>query len=1012
MTCLTVLSGSVCSTAGSEAGQSGEEAVQRRTCPAVAVLGGTSAAAQNVAGPPQHALQPVAAATLPPSSVDISTGSQQQKGDSKAACKEQTIAHVQRNSGVKEPEGKLAVQRGLVSAIAKDSQKLTDALEGQTPSDKLFKRGTDSIAQKQDSLHGCNTEQSSLAYREIDMAEGSSTGHCQDWSQHPGDAGGVSAPIETEKGPLPPETIKLDYKNMCGKHTPGESPCDPRTEVIPAVSSAVQQTTDRNVEQLQTTPLFQTNQTAASSAFGIPQEQSTTNSAKQACKLDSKEATEDVTQHLPKTNKEGAVSPGRQTLSAEGTKQGISGNSLCSGYSSKQGGQHITPERGNSMPNASDKGGCYPPEDCSKTQRATQKTSPLPKTPGGSTQSENTQCVQELSSQYVHVSETPKMFQLGKETSVREGQGNEKVPVDGDLCCNVAAKEVIHNISVDEPKLSGHGTCTDNVQVPIVNERSQVMVCGSSDVILKQNDSANQIEISMSSNHQQDRSMLLAHTENCVTLEGLESDQPNLSDCMVQQVQESVSADHKLSQIQICLNDTSGIVNVDERQEVSAEALNAVKVKDLIDVGILMQPDLEDTWLVVSEIDGQSEHAEMEVSEESLVQCPETESTVAVYECTVPCFTSAAIHSEVKLLLTDKEEEEPIETLTQGSQAQSNLETHSNTLKPTKDLTTIPSTQKEGSIIFKQHDNSTPTDLANTLTGLTSTVLDATLDSVQEQQESDVVKSTQGVSLISLSCGTIDPKLLIIKKGDNPALKHPSSLSARISTNQNSPVHAGSPSDGLNKASECLAKTDTAASPTVKEDATLHADCPVSNTFSQSSRTVSTSNVLSQNRSVKENINKSNSSVKILQNEFSANTSSTSVQLHNSESRLPLSAGDVWGTVSSVVPEGNQCKQSLATTPCQDSVSLGGELELEQQQLPDKLLSTTQDAQHSILEPLDASVEESSDGEVDSSMEVQNEDSNTMPSPAANKVKGTINCYYLNNDVAEISSFYVRVQSQ
>ncbi|XP_048027660.1 helicase SRCAP isoform X1 [Megalobrama amblycephala] len=489
----------------------------------------------------------------------------------------------------------------------------------------------------------------------------------------------------------------------------------------------------------------------------------------------------------------------------------------------------------------------------------------------------------------------------------------------------------------------------------------------------------------MSSNHQQDRSMLLAHTENCVTLEGLESDQPNLSDCMVQQVQESVPVDHKLSQIQICLNDTPGIVNVEERQEVSAEALNAVKVKDLIDVGILMQPDLEDTWLVVSEIDGQSEHAEMEVSEESLVQCPETQSTVAVYECTVPCFTSAAIHSEVKLLLTDKEKEEPIETLTQGSQAQSNLETHSNTLKPTKDLTTIPSTQKEGSIIVKQHDNSTPTDLANTLTGLTSTVLDATLDSVQEQQESDVVKSTQGVSLISLSCGTIDPKLLILKKGDSPALKHPSSLSARISTNQNSPVQAGSPSDGLNKASECLAKTDTAASPTVKEDATLHADCPVSNTFSQSSRTVSTSNVLSQNRSVKENINKSNSSVKMLQNEYSANTSSTSVQLHNSQSHLPLSAGDVWGTVSNVVPEGNRCKQSSATTPCQDSVSLGGELELEQQQLPDKLLSTTQDAQHSILEPLDASVEESSDGEVDSSMEVQNEDSNTMPSPAANK---------------------------
>ncbi|XP_016313913.1 helicase SRCAP-like isoform X2 [Sinocyclocheilus anshuiensis] len=826
------------------------------------------------------------------------------------------------------------------------------------------------------------------------MAEGSGTGHCQDWSQHPGDAGGVSTPIETEKGPLPPETIKLYYKNMSGKHTPEESPCVPTTKVIPAVSSAVK-TTGRDMEQPQTTPPFQTNQIATSSAFGIPQKQSTTNSAKQDCKLDSKEAMEVVTQDLAKTDKEGAVSPIRQTL---GTKQGNSGNSLCSGYaSSKQGGEHITLNSGNSMPNDPDKGSCYPPEDCSKTQKASQRT----KTPGVPTPPENTQCVQELSSQYVSLSETPKMFHLGKETSAREGQGNEKVPVDGHLRFNVAAKEVFRNISVDEPKLSVHGTCTDNVQV---NERSQVMVCGSSDMILKQNDSANRIEISISSNHHQDGSVLLTHTENCVTLEGLESDQPNLSDCMVQHVQESLPADHKLSQIQICLNDTADIVNVEERQEVSAEALSAVEVKDLIDVGILMQPDMEDTWLVVSEIDGQSEHAEMEVSEESLVQCPESQSTVAVYECTVPCFTSAALHSDVKLLLTDKEEEKPMETMMQDLQAQSNLGNQTSScpdaLKPTEELLTMPSTQKEESIIVKQNDDSSQTDLANPLTGLTCTVMDVTLDSVREQQESVVVENTPGVSLISLSCGTIDPKLLILKKADSPAFKQPSSLSARISTKQNSPVPAGSPSDGLNKASECLAKTYTAASSTIKENAMLPADRPVSNTLSQSSRTVSTSNVLSQNSSEKENLNKLNSSDKLLQNESSANTSlSTSVQLHNSQSHLPPPAGDVWGTVSSVVPEGNPCKQSLAGTPCQDSMSLGGGLELEQQQLLDELLSTTQDAQNTILEPLDASIEESSDGEVDSSMEVQNEDSNATPSPAANKV-----CQWIAGKVTAVST--------
>lgn len=950
----SLLSGLVCSSAGSKAGQSVEEAVQQRTCPAVAVLGGTSTAAQNVAGPPQHALQPVAAATLPPSLVDVATTSQQ-KGDSKAACKEQTITHIQRNSSTEESEDISSVQRGLVSATAEDTQKRTDTLDGQTPSDRLFESGMDSITQKQDLLYECNTEQTSLAYRKTDMAEGSSTGHCQDRSQNPEDTGGVSAPVETEKGPLPPETIKLDYKNMSGKHTSGESPFVPTTEVIPAVSNAVK-TTDKDMDQLQTTPPFQTNQTATSSAFGVPQKQSTTNSAKQDCKLDSKAVMEVVTQDLPKTDREGAVSPIRQAL---GTNQGNSGNSLCSGYStSKQGGEHITPDCRNSMPNDSDKGSCYPPEDCSKTQKATQKS----KTPGVPNPPENTQCVQELSSQYVRLSETQNMFNLGKGTSAREGQGNEKVPVDGDLCFNVAAKEVFRNISVEEPKLSGHGTCTDNVQVPIVNERSQIMVCGSSDGILKQNDSANRIEISMSSNHQQDGS--------------------------------SIPADHKLSQIQICLNETPDIVNVEERQEVSAEALNAVQAKNLIDVGILMQPDMEDAWLVVSEIDGQSEHAEMEVSEESLVQCPESQSTVAVYECTVPCFTSSALHSDVKLLLTEKEEEEPMETLTEDSQAQSNLgnqtSSHPDALKATEELLTMASTQKEESIFVKQNDDSTHTDLENTLTGLTSTVMDVTLESVREQQESVVVENTPGVSLISLSCGTINPKLLILKKGDSPALKQHSSLSARISVKQNSPLPAGSPCDGLNKTAECLAKTKSAASSIIKEGAMLPADRPISNTLSQSSRTVSISNVLSQNSSVKENLNKSNSSGKLLQNESSASTSlSTSVQLHNSKSRLLPSAGDVWGTVSSIVTDGNQCKLISSCTPCQDSITLGGELELEQQQLPDELLSTMQDAQNSILEPLDASIEESSDAEVDRSMDVQKEDSNAKPSPAASKVKAT-----------------------
>lgn len=905
----------MCGSAGSEAEQSGEEAVQQRTCPAVAVLGGTSAAAQNVAGPPQHALQPVAAAPLPPSTADVSTGSQQQ-GDSGAAYKEQTTTDTQQNS-IEEPEEISVLRDKKEAGLVEDLQKLTNTLEGQTPSDRLFKSGTDSV-KKQELLSACKTDETSLARKESDMAAQSSTGHCQDWSQRPGDSG-------AEKGPLPLETIKLECKasfnqeNTSGKHTPGESSC----VRAPEVSSAVK-TTDRHRDmvQSQTTLHFQTNQTVPSSEFIVSQEQSTT------CN-DSKETVENVMQELPK---EGGVNTATKT--AEGETQGCSGNSLSSETTlSKQVEEH----------NLSDEGDCCKRKQDSESASDTQRTT-LSQTPGLPTPCENTQGLQQLSSLCENLNDTSKTFQLGKEMNTGKGQCIENLPVDGELCSNLAATEVFHDISIDEPKLSGDG----NVQVPVVNERSQVMV-------FKQNDSAKHIEVS--SNHQQDGGILLTHTENCVTIEGLETEQPHLShdsiDCIVQQ---SIPADHKLSQIQICLNDTPEIVNVEESQEVSTEVLseiNAVDVKDLIDVGILMQPDMEDTWLVVSEIDGQcdgTEHEEMiEAGTETLVQCTEAQSAVTVYECTVPCFTSAAIHGDVKLLLPEKQEEElvdkqdvePMETLEeftpQFSQIQSNLDTHissnANTLQLTEELTTVASTQKEGTLII-EHNDASPTDLANALAHIG--------DTLGDQQKSVVVmENTPGVSLISLS--TIDPKLLLLNKGDSPVLKQPPSLSAKISSKQNSPVQTGSPSDG--SASECLVKTDATEdtlhdnTSTTKKDDTLAADGTVS-------QTVSTSNVLSQ-------------------------------KLHNSQSLLPSSSGDECGE--------NRSKQAIVGTPCQDSMSLGGEL--EQQRSPDERVSAAQDTQHSILEPLDASIEESSDGEADSSMEVQNDDSNTMPSPAPNKVK-------------------------
>lgn len=73
--CVSSLAGAVCSRGSTEEGRSGEEAARQHASPAVDVLGGNPQAAQNVAGEsPRHAPQPVAAAPHPvPPLTDPST---------------------------------------------------------------------------------------------------------------------------------------------------------------------------------------------------------------------------------------------------------------------------------------------------------------------------------------------------------------------------------------------------------------------------------------------------------------------------------------------------------------------------------------------------------------------------------------------------------------------------------------------------------------------------------------------------------------------------------------------------------------------------------------------------------------------------------------------------------------------------------------------------------------------------------------------------------------------------
>ncbi|XP_076856552.1 uncharacterized protein srcap isoform X2 [Brachyhypopomus gauderio] len=856
---------------------------------------------------------------------------------------------------------------------------------------------------------------------EADMAEDTSMGHCQDWTPKSGVAGDIPA-LKTEKGPLAPENAYLEYKLETGQeefsgtqHKAGES-----THILPTQYSSAVSTTDKaadgdhkqpagmqqsqnlplahsspggllpnpDVQQDVQQPLAATIITACSEISSEP-----VNARNAMCALPSKEIGVGKEEH--ECSGTGAAEKQEQTYSEQ-----CPNSAGSSRLSSSKGNGHGTP-------NDTDEGDGYLPkilhqpslpavetELASTTQRTTIPSVTLPhKTPSSSDQPENAQATQE---------------------------NQLTLSLDGDLFGSMAVTEVLYDISVEEPKVPGDGTCTLNVQAPRVTEGSHVLVCGSSDVIIKQNDCANSIQMTLYPDRQSDGSCLLSLTDKCTNSEGLDSNEPCLSqtsnDCLIQQGQESLQTDCKFSQI-ICLNDgfsTPDDINVGEKQDEGTEALsglNTVEVKDFIDVGILMQPGMEDTWLVVSEssplIDGQCESTEdaemMDIDTETVVHCPQSQPSVAVYECTVPCFSSDAIHEDVKLLLPEKGDEDAADTHTfesltgtlageldpLSSYPSSVFALHnasscpkSVTLSPSERLPSVSSTQKELPQICKQ--NLVPKLFCSTF-AISDAALINTLSSEQEEQ----VKLTENkpdVSCISLSSGAIDPKLLVLKRGETPLLKQPPSMLARTSRNQNPPVQSGAPIDGSGTLSaECLSENDSVREGTAVPAKMEGPANPPSFPVPHAPPNVTAS-------FLKDEYNKE----ALIESEYSLGfkdhipqdgplsdpATSSPAQSRN----LPPTSGAMWSSVCSAITEGNQSKQSPASQPCQDSMSLGGELEVEEQHLPVQHLAE-KDAQHNASGQLDASVGESSDGEADSSIEAQTDDSIVMPSPAPNKVR-------------------------
>lgn len=1014
--------GEVCSRGSPEEGRLREEVVQQCTPPAVVVLGGIPAATQNVAGPPQHALQPVAAALLPPPLVGPAAELEQQTADTEAANKEQSTTVAWQNCNTKKLEEKPsldfsteAVQTHLVSGASGDSQKF---------SHELSVCETDQIRKEQDLHYGCNTEKTSLAHRETDMAESTGMDHCQDWTPSTEATGDAAVPVEMEMGHLVPEKAYLGIKSKSGPEelsgtpdTAGESTQIPLRQSISAISSAVK-TRDRDHKQpgdmeYQNVPLKAAIIMASSEIFSEPK--NVTNTVYGSTKV------EGICSSTNPDEKEG------QAYSEHHSNSG--------GLSTQDEPLSKVPsptDNGNDTPNDTDEGSRYlhkclvqPPLAAVQTQRTTVPHATLPhKTSVSSKQPDNAQATKEnqLSPEHVNCSGAPKPVLVGNQTSESEEQGNKNLSLDGDLIGSVAVTEVLYDISVEEPKVPEDGMCTLDVQASKVTEGSHVVVCGPTDVIVKENDCANNIQVTLYPDRQPDGSSL-SHTDGCLTSERLDSDQPCLfqasTDCLIQQGQESIPADRKLSQI-ICVNDgfsMPGDTSMDEKQtesSVTLSGLSTVEVKNFIDVGILMQPGMEDTWLVVSEssplLDGQCESTEdaemLDVSTEAMVQCSESQSSVAVYECAVPCFPSEG----VKLLLPEKEEEDPankhsfepltqtlpgeLETLSTHPQnvfASQNASSCPTTIKPLVQLTAVSSSQREISQSCMQNMGLKPTVCSSVESAVTlsESSLINTVSPVQKEQ----IKMTENkpdVSCVSLPSGVIDPKLLILKRGETPLLKPPPSMLTKISSNQDPPVQSGTPSERLDTVSvECLFENDSVyegtAIPPEKE-----ALAPPSSSHPNSTPDITSSFL--KDESKKEALIESDYShghgEQIPQCEHLSKSASTPSHSH-SLPILPQTSGSAWRSMCSAITAQDQSEQCPTNRPCQDSMLLGGELEVEEQHSPVQHLAVAKDAHDNTPGRLDASIGESSDGEADSSMEAQTDDSIIMPSSAQNKVRPT-----------------------
>ncbi|XP_053368050.1 helicase SRCAP [Clarias gariepinus] len=897
---------------------------------------------------------------------------EQPKANVQATNQEQTTTMACQNCNTKESEENStldcsteAAQRQHMSMVAENSQNL---------SERPSACDTGSVRKGQDLHYGYNTEKTSFEHSETEMAKG--TDQCQDWTPNPG------VVIKTEKGPMASEKANLECKSktdkeeVCGtKHTARQSTCIPTTQSssaeFTAHKAADRDHKSRDTAQFQTAPCLHPAQSSLlpeSDVRQIVQQPLTTTIITANTEIPNESS--NASNSMDEVTKEGLAANEERSVglfSAASEKEWH--HSASGGFSAGQGESVfrllVPTGNGNGASNNTDEDeGCLS-QSLQQTSVVAVSTSNVAfpqKTPNPSNHPQNTQVTQanQLSPDCINCSGNSKSVLTGNKTNASEGQEIKSLSLDGTGLCQ--------DISVKEPKVLGVVTHSQNLQAP--------KACSASHGIVKHNDCAKSMQLSPYQDHQPDGSYILLRKNKCTNLEGIDSSEPCLSqvknDCLIQQGQESILVGHKLPQME-CSNDgfsTSDNMKVHDEGSETFSRLNAVEMKDLIDVGILVQPGMEDTWLVVSDhsplIDQQCQSTEdaekIEISTEGMGHCSESQTPVAVYECTVPCFPQDAVHEAAKLLLPEK----GVEVSADKHSFEPLTETLTDSAHPLASQNVLSFSTPFTSSANICMQNIVCSSAENTINMLDSALINSP-SAVQEEQ----AKSTENnsdVSQISLPSSVIDPKLLILKRGE-ALLKQPPMLA--LLPKSQSP--SDTTSDGLDSLSvECLSEfdltTDVAAKkadPTPLSFHVLNAPCNVTGSSLKDEikkqALIKSEHCLAFEKQIPQNESLLNSA------------SSTQTPTHNSP-RLPSRSGSMCSSITDQ-------SEGPANQPCHDSVLL----DVEEQHSPVQHLTEIKTAQDNTMEQLDASIGESSEGEADGSLEAQSNERIIIPSPAQNK---------------------------